>query len=268
MMETHASTDQASAAGDSPSAPAATIHQPAPTGDAAAADHTGAGKIGPDSSAEAIVTWSLDHFAGKNLVMTSSFGMEGCVLIDMYARHGVPLTVIYLDTMFFFPETYALRDRLRARYPHLDFVNRGTRMSPDEQAATYGDELWKRDPDQCCKIRKVDPMVTALAGVDVWATALRRSQSITRANLKVVDWDWQYQLIKLAPLAAWERSDVWAYIQKNNVPYNELHEKGYPTVGCTHCTTPVEGVQIGEYSRSGRWQEFEKTECGLHGDGI
>jgi len=224
--------------------------------------------INEESPADQIIVWSMERFGDRRFVMTSSFGMEGCALIDMYARHGKPLTVIYLDTMFFFPETYELRDRLIERYPHLEFVNRGTTMTPEEQAKTYGDNLWKRDPDQCCKIRKVDPMVDALAGVDAWVTALRRSQSITRANLKVVDWDWQYQLVKICPLAAWERSEVWEYIQKNDVPYNELHEKGYPTVGCTHCTSKVEGVQIGEYSRSGRWKEFNKTECGLHGDGI
>ncbi|HRX87523.1 MAG TPA: phosphoadenylyl-sulfate reductase [Phycisphaerae bacterium] len=224
--------------------------------------------INENSPAEQIIAWSMERFGDRNMVMTSSFGMEGCALIDMYARHGRPLTVVYLDTMFFFPETYALRDRLAERYPHLEFVNRGTDLTPEEQARTYGDQLWKRDPDQCCKLRKVDPMHAAMRGVDVWITALRRSQSISRAGIRVVDWDWQYQLIKLCPLAAWERQEVWDYIKKNDVPYNELHEKGYPTVGCTHCTAPVEGVQIGEYSRSGRWKEFNKTECGLHGDGI
>ncbi len=224
--------------------------------------------IHENSSAQEIVAWSLERFSGMNLVMISSFGMEGCALIDMYAACSRPLTVVYLDTMFFFEETYALRDRLVERYPHLTFVNRGTSLTPEEQACIYGNELWKRDPDQCCKLRKVDPMLDAMQDIDVYITALRRSQSATRANLKTVAWDWKYQALKICPLAAWERSEVWEYIKKHDVPYNPLHERGYPTVGCTHCTQPVEGSTIGEYSRSGRWKEFNKTECGLHGEGI
>jgi len=199
------------------------------------------------------------------MVITTSFGMEGCALIDMYAAHGEPLTVIYLDTMFFFPETYKLRDKFIERYPLLKLVNRGTKLTPQEQAAKYGDELWKRDSDLCCKIRKVDPMYEAMADVDVWITGLRRSQSVTRANLRMIDWDWRYQVLKISPLAKWERSQVWDYIQKHNVPYNELHERGYPTIGCTHCTAPVPGSSPADYSRAGRWSDVEKTECGLHG---
>jgi phosphoadenosine phosphosulfate reductase len=199
------------------------------------------------------------------MLMTTSFGMEGCALIDMYARSQVPLTVVYLDTMFFFPETYELRDRMIERYPHMNFVNRGTKLTAEEQAKRYGAELWKRDPALCCKLRKVDPMVDVMADVDVWITGLRRSQSVTRANLQLVEWAWKYQVLKVSPLFKWERSEVWDYIQKNDVPYNKLHEQGYPTVGCTHCTVPVPGSKLGEYSRDGRWKDQEKTECGLHG---
>lgn len=202
------------------------------------------------------------------MVITTSFGMEGCVLLDMYAAHGLPLTIVYLDTMFFFPETYALRDKLAKRYPNLTFVNRGSTFTPEEQAARYGPELWKTDPDLCCRLRKVDPMHDALRGADVWVTSLRRSQSATRASLPVLGWDWQYQVLKLCPLAPWDRREVWEYIQQNDVPYNELHEQGYPTIGCTHCTVPVPGSTPGDYSRAGRWKDKEKTECGLHGDGI
>lgn len=228
----------------------------------------GPARMGEDSSAEAIVAWSVERFGPQRLALTTSFGMEGCVLVDLYARLNVPLTVIYLDTMFFFPETYRLRDRMIERYPHLTFVNRGTTLTPEQQAAAYGPELWKINPDLCCRIRKVDPMGPALKGSDVWVTALRRGQSKSRANIKVLDWDWQYQVLKLCPLAAWDRPQVWAYIQENNVPYNELHERGYPTVGCTHCTAPVEGARPDDYSRDGRWKDTQKTECGLHGYGI
>jgi len=224
--------------------------------------------VGEHSPPEELVAWSLRKFADRRLAISTSFGMEGCALVDMYARHGRPMAVIYLDTMFFFPETYELRDRLIERYPHLSFVNRGTTLTADEQAALHGPELWKSNPDLCCKLRKVDPMHGAMAGLDVWITGLRRSQSKARSAIRVLEWDWKYQILKFNPLASWEREQVWRYVQENGVPYNKLHEQGYPTIGCTHCTAPVAGYKLGEYSREGRWAGQMKTECGLHGDGI
>lgn len=221
--------------------------------------------ISEDTPTERFIEWSLDRFAGQRLMMTSSFGMEGCALVDMYHKFGKPLTVVYLDTMFFFPETYKLRDQLAERYPNFQFVNGGTTLTPEQQAREYGDELWKYNPTQCCKIRKVDPMFTVMADVDVWITGLRRGQSATRANIQMIEWDWKYHVLKLSPLAKWDRGQIWEYIQANNVPYNELHEQGYPTVGCTHCTTTVPGSKPWDYSRDGRWAGKGKTECGLHG---
>ena len=216
-----------------------------------------------------VIAWTLERFAAQRWVLTTSFGMEGCALIDMYARHEVPMTVVYLDTMFFFRETYELRDRLVERYPHVDFVNRGTTLTPDQQADGHGDELWKTNPDLCCKLRKVDPMAVVMRDVDVWITGLRRSQSASRAGLNLVEWDWRYEVLKVSPLFKWERADIWEYVKANDVPYNKLHEQGYPTVGCTHCTAAVPGSKLGDYSRDGRWAESGKTECGLHGgDGI
>lgn len=227
--------------------------------------HNLAESINEETPTDRFIAWTLERFADRRLVITTSFGMEGCALVDMYASHGLPITVVYLDTMFFFPETYELRDQMVERYPHLDFVNRGTTLTPEEQAERYGAELWKYKPDLCCKLRKVDPMFDVMADVDVWITGLRRTQSASRANLRMIEWDWQYQLLKVNPLARWERSDVWDYINKNQVPFNKLHEQGYPTVGCTHCTKPVAGSSPEKYSRSGRWSAFDKTECGLHG---
>ena len=215
---------------------------------------------GPDE----VVAWTLRRFKDREVVATTSFGMEGCALIDMVARQGTPIRVIYLDTMFLFPETYALRDRMAARYPWLRFENHGTRLTPEAQAEQYGPELWRRDPDRCCALRKVEPMRRALAGVDVWITSLTRSQSRDRSTLQVVEWDGAYELIRVSPLAGWDRRRVWEYVRANDVPYNELHERGYPTLGCTHCTSPVHGSGPGEYSRSGRWAGTDKTECGLH----
>lgn len=219
------------------------------------------------SSPQEIVAWTLGRFARQRMILTTSFGMEGCALIDMYARYERPITVIYLDTMFFFPQTYALRDRMVERYPTVRFVNRGTTLTPEQQAEAYGPELWKHNPDLCCKLRKVDPMAEVMKDVDVWITGLRRSQSATRAQTRVVDWDWKFQVLKISPLAGWERAQVWEYIKANDVPYNELHEQGYPSLGCTHCTRPVAGSKIGEYSRDGRWGDLHKTECGLHENG-
>jgi len=216
--------------------------------------------------AEEVVAWTLEQFGERQMVITTSFGMEGCALIDMYARHGRPLVVVYVDTRFFFPETYALRDRLLARYPHIRFENRGTSLAAEAQAAIYGDELWKRNPALCCKLRKVIPMRKVLAEVDVWVTGLGRGQSASRAGAKLVAWNEQYQVLKVCPLVNWERVDVWEYVQRRDVPYNELHERGYPSIGCTHCTVPVPGCTPDDYSRAGRWPGSDMTECGLHTD--
>lgn len=221
-------------------------------------------EVGEDSPPERIVAWMLSRFAGRRLAMTTAFGMEGCALIDMIARHQVEVPVLYLDTGFLFPETLELRDQLVRRYPHLRFENRGPSLTPAAQAALYGPELWATDPDRCCDLRKVQPMRDALADVEVWVAGLTRSQSPARADLRIVEWDWQYQLLKVNPLAAWDRARVWEYVRQHDVPYNRLHDRGYPTLGCTHCTAPVRNNVTGEYTREGRWQGREKNECGLH----
>ena len=223
-------------------------------------------EIADASTPEEIVAWTLRRFAGQSLAVSTSFGMEGCALIDMVARHDVPLPVIYLDTMFFFPETYALRDRMIARYPRLRFENRGTTLTPEAQAERFGPELWRRDPDRCCALRKVEPMRQALAGVDVWITGLMRSQGGERATLRELQWNETYRLVQVNPLAGWDRRRVWDYVLAHDVPYNELHERGYPTLGCTHCTVAVADTGPRDYTRAGRWAGTDKTECGLHPD--
>jgi phosphoadenosine phosphosulfate reductase len=216
------------------------------------------------ASTEQFVRWTLDRFRDRTLVLTTSFGMEGCALIDMYARQGGTPTVVYLDTMFFYPETYALRDRMVQRYPGISFVNRGTSLTPEDQEQRYGAELWRRNPDLCCSLRKVEPLRQALDGVDAWISAITRSQSQSRSGTPLVAWDWQFQVLKICPLATWDRSQIWEYVRRHDVPFNELHERGYPTIGCTHCTTAVPGLSPAEYSRAGRWVGTDKTECGLH----
>jgi phosphoadenosine phosphosulfate reductase len=210
------------------------------------------------------IGWTLERFRHRRVVITTSFGMEGCALIDMYARQGGGPTVVYLDTGFFFPETYALRDRMVQRYPLITFVNRGTTLTPDAQAARYGSALWRSDPDLCCNLRKVRPLREALTGADVWITAITRSQGESRSDTPLVGWDWQYQVLKINPLIKWGRPQIWEYVRRHKVPYNELHERGYPTIGCTHCTVPVRGARPDQYTRAGRWAGTEKTECGFH----
>ncbi len=221
-------------------------------------------QIDEDAPTEKLIEWTMEQYANQRMVLTTGFGMEGCALIDLYAAHEQPLDVIYLDTGFFFPETHHLIDELKVRYPHLSFINRGTSLTPEQQAAQHGDQLWKTNPDLCCKLRKVDPMQEALDHVEVWITALRRGQGPSRADLRVAEWNDKYEVIKISPLANWSRQEVRNHVKANGVPYNELHDRGYPSVGCTHCTQAVAGVSPEDYSREGRWAGTEKTECGLH----
>ena len=221
-------------------------------------------RLAEDASPQEIIGWVLDRFADRRLVLTTAFGLEGCALVDMVARRGREVRVVWVDTMFLFPETYRLRERLAARYPHLRFEQRQAGLTPEEQEARHGPELWRRDPDACCRIRKVDPLREVLAEAEVWLTGLTRSQSATRAHIRTVEWDAQYEVLKVSPLAHWDRPRVWEYVRANGVPYNELHERGYPTLGCTHCTAPVAGATAATYTRAGRWAGTDKTECGLH----
>ncbi|MFQ5413732.1 MAG: phosphoadenylyl-sulfate reductase [Phycisphaerae bacterium] len=223
----------------------------------------------PDGAGpETIIDWAVARFFGQRCLATTAFGMDGCAMLDMLAKRVPSLDVYYIDTDFLFAETYALRDRMAARYPNLNFIRGHCGVSPDEQARRHGDRLWERDPDLCCRLRKVEPMNRIVADADVWFTSIRRSQSVARAGTETVAWDWQYELLKVCPLAAWRKDEVWSYIQANDVPHNPLHHNGYPSIGCTHCTKAVPGACVTTDSRAGRWGGSEKTECGLHGDGI
>jgi phosphoadenosine phosphosulfate reductase len=130
------------------------------------------------------------------------------------------------------------------------------------QAARYGEALWTRDPDRCCELRKVIPQRTALARYDAWITGLRRDQGSTRRATPVAQWDDAFGLAKFSPLAAWTEREVWQYISDHDVPVNQLHARGYPSIGCTHCTRALTAAD--DDVRAGRWSGFTKTECGLH----
>ncbi len=209
--------------------------------------------------AEAVLRWAVEAFF-PDLALACSFGgPTGMVLLDMVARIEPKVEIFYLDTGFLFPETHETVRRAAERWG-IEPVAYVPLLSPEEQAAAYGDALWTRDPALCCQLRKVEPHRRALAGKRAWISGLRRDQSETREDIDVVEWDYEFGLVKVNPLATWTERDVWAYIVKHGVPYNPLHDRGYPSIGCTHCTRPV---KPGADPRSGRWQGFDKTECGI-----
>jgi phosphoadenosine phosphosulfate reductase len=211
------------------------------------------------ASPEAVLRWAIEEFS-PDVALATGFGAEGCVLIAMLSAISPATRIFYLDTDLLFPETYALHDQLEARYG-VHFERRATSLSVSDQAAQYGERLWEREPDLCCRLRKVEPLKEMLQGMRAWVTAIRRDQSPARTHTGFVEWDRKFGLVKINPLAAWSARDVWSYIAKHNVPYNALHDRGYPSIGCMPCTTPV---QIGETPRAGRWRGTVKSECGIH----
>jgi phosphoadenosine phosphosulfate reductase len=211
------------------------------------------------SDAAAIVGWASAQY-GSKLTFATSLGIEDCVVTDMIARQNLPVSFFTLDTGLLFPETYALKETIEKKYG-ISILAVKPQYTVDEQAVHSGPELWRRDPDQCCDLRKMQPLRTTLAGYDAWITAIRRDQTPERANAPVVGWDGRFGLVKVNPLVRWTFADVQAYVREHQVPYNPLHDQNYPSIGCIPCTSPV---MPGEDPRSGRWRGNEKTECGLH----
>jgi thioredoxin-dependent adenylylsulfate APS reductase len=205
-----------------------------------------------------VLNWAVSRF--DRVGFATGFGAEGCALVDLIGRHRLPIDIFTLDTGLLFPETYDLWRRLERQY---DLTIRAIRPVHDvaQQAAISGPELWRRDPNRCCELRKVIPLKGALAELDAWVTGVRRDQSPSRAHIQVVDWDETFGLVKLNPLAHWTVRDVWKHLLDYDVPYNPLHDRGYPSIGCHPCTTPV---AANEDPRAGRWRGHGKTECGLH----
>jgi len=192
----------------------------------------------------------LAHVVGEyhpRLYVACSFQKEASVIMDMLLRIEPQARVFTLDTGVLFPETYETWRRIEQRYGITIDVYRGE----------WVDGLWQRDPDACCGMRKVEPLERALSEVDAWVTGLRRDQSPARADTPKLDWDARHEKRKCAPLADWTEKDVWRYLGEHDVPYHPLHDRGYSSIGCTHCTLPGGG-------REGRWAGTDKIECGLH----
>ncbi|WP_309123470.1 phosphoadenylyl-sulfate reductase [Paenibacillus sp.] len=207
---------------------------------------------------EELLAFAVDTF--PNITLACSFGAEDVALVHMLQKVRPGTDIFYLDTDFHFKETYETRDALAAKY-NVNFVQVKPKLTPEEQAALHGEELWKSDPNKCCNIRKVDPLTEILGKYEAWITGIRRDQAPTRANAKKVEYDVKFGLVKFNPLANWTSEDVWNYIRENDVPYNPLHDRNFPSIGCEQCTRPV---APGEDPRAGRWAGSEKTECGLH----
>lgn len=208
---------------------------------------------------EQVLSWAFATY-GDNVALATGMGVEGMALLDIAHRINPDVKVFTGDTEFLFPETYDLIDRVEQRYG-IKIEKLYSELTPEEQAKEFGPKLWASDPDQCCALRKVEPLRRKLATLDAWVTAIRRTQTAERADVRKVDWDAKFDLVKISPLADWTREKVWSYVVKNDVPYNELHDRNYPSIGCIHCTR---AVKPGEDLRAGRWAGLGKTECGLH----
>lgn len=209
-------------------------------------------------NASDLLEWAFEQF-GQKMYIACSFQKTSSVLVHLATEVNPEARFFYIDTDFLFPETYETRDRL-AEHFGIEFERHGS-ISPERQAELYGEALWKTDPDACCGIRKVDPMRKALSSVDSWVSGIRREDSATRAKAPKFMWDGRFNLWKLNPLAGWTERDIWTHLHEHGIPYNPLHDQGYPSIGCTHCTRPV---LPGQASRDGRWSGSGKTECGIN----
>lgn len=218
-----------------------------------------------DKNATEILYYILDNF-GDSLALASSLGAEDQVLTDMILSYKPDTTIFTLDTGRLHPETYQLIEKTNLRYGiyitvYFPDTKRIEELTRSKGMFSFYESVEARK--ECCAIRKTEPLRRALEGLIIWITGLRREQAITRQSMKLLEWDETHNLIKYNPLIEWSEDDVWSYIHEHNVPYNKLHDKGFPSIGCVPCTR---AVKEGEDIRSGRWwwENPEHKECGLH----
>lgn len=214
---------------------------------------------------EEVLTYFLDRF-GNKIALSSSLSIEDQALTDMLLRINPHVRIFTLDTGRLFPETYQLIDRTNERYkikmevfcPQAEALQRFVR---EQGINPFYESIEKRHA--CCQVRKLEPLSRAFQDLDAWICGLRRSQSVTRNEMRMVEWDERHALLKVNPLIQWTEEQVWGYIKTNQVPYNKLHNQGYPSIGCEPCTR---AVKPGEDIRSGRWwwESPDHRECGLH----
>jgi phosphoadenosine phosphosulfate reductase len=216
----------------------------------AAAELEGAG-------ADELLRWTDENFGGSYVVASN---MQDAVLVDLAAKVRPGVDVLFLDTGYHFVETIGTRDAVEAVYD-INVVNVTAENTVGKQDELYGKDLFAREPNECCRMRKVEPLGKALRGYTAWVTGIRRVEAPTRANAPLISWDKAFGLVKINPIAAWSDDDMQSYIDANDVMVNPLVFEGYPSIGCAPCTAkPAEGAD----PRSGRWSGQSKTECGLH----
>lgn len=209
------------------------------------------------ANADELLRWTDQHFGGNYIVASN---MQDAVLVDLVAKVRPGVDVLFLDTGYHFVETIGTRDAVEAVYD-INVVNVTPENSVAKQDELFGKDLFAREPNECCRMRKVEPLGKALQGYSAWVTGIRRVEAPTRANAPLISWDKAFGLVKINPLAAWTDEEMQAYIDDNDVLVNPLVFEGYPSIGCAPCTAkPVEGAD----PRSGRWAGLSKTECGLH----
>ena len=222
-------------------------------------------------SLDELLCWCWNYFGDKAAIGTSFQG-SGLVIIDHAIRNGCNFPIFTIDTGLLFPETLELKKKLEDFWD-VKIQSVHPEQTIEEQKKTMGPELWKTNPDSCCQMRKVLPLQSRLSSLDVWITGLRRGQSDQRKSTNVLE---MYEfdklresyIFKLNPMVNWSIEKVWNYIKDHKIPYNALHDKGYRSIGCWPCT---KAISDGQDERAGRWEGFNKTECGIHtflGQGI
>jgi phosphoadenosine phosphosulfate reductase len=217
----------------------------------------GAEGLGPDATAEEVLLWAAAMF-GDRLIVASN--MQDAVLVDLAAKAAPGVDVLFLETGYHFAETIGTRDAVEQVYD-VRIVNATAEHTVAQQDSLLGKDLFARDPNQCCALRKVAPLENTLRGYDAWVTGVRRVEAPTRANTPLVTYDEKFGLVKINPIAAWSDAEMAAYIEANGVLVNPLVGEGYPSIGCAPCTAkPLPGAD----PRSGRWAGTGKIECGLH----
>ena len=209
------------------------------------------------ADANDLLRWTDEHFGGDFVVASN---MQDAALVSMAAKVRPGVDVLFLDTGYHFVETIGTRDAVEAVYD-INIVNVTAENSVAKQDQLFGKDLFAREPNECCRMRKVEPLGRALQGYSAWVTGIRRVEAPTRANAPLISWDKAFNLVKINPIAAWTDEDLQAYIDANDILVNPLVFEGYPSIGCAPCTSkPAEGAD----PRSGRWAGSAKTECGLH----
>ncbi len=216
-------------------------------------------------SPEFVLTYFLHAYSGR-IALSSSLSIEDQMLTDLIARIAPATRIFTLDTGRLFPETYSLIERTRMKYPITLEVFFPDAVEVENMVRENGINLFYESAElrkKCCQVRKIQPLKRAFQGLEVWICGLRREQSVTRQDMQLIEWDAPNGLIKLNPLIDYTEAQVWEYIKTNQVPYNKLHDRGFPSIGCQPCTRAIEP---GEDVRAGRWwwENPEQKECGLH----